>query len=415
MVAGGGPGSVTQWFLSNWKLWLAVLIVGGLVVDWLMWVVRWRPYRLLFGRRLRHAPAAGLPVDGEAWDQGVGYYEPETAMDADPSEWTELTLSTLSEIDPGWAGDVVMKGEADAPYPESPFYSDVYEEPPKAAKAGGAIGYWSETPDELEAGASDDAAESPYYADPDMEEEAELPSGDAWAEDTHVYDESIFMPLPEVRDGPAEDEYGTDAYEEPYTGPETIEGEAMESPEPADAVEEDTSPQIYMRPGFWPGALPFAQKKEAPESETEEPPAAFQSNRLAEDEDADLAPAPRRRRRSLREAEPEDWKAPPPFYEPPKPAYAPQPVSGGDRRPRRLVRPASEPHGRSREEKRRVLRTVTGKPAQRRGLFRLTMGEDEPIAGLLPLDLTDPFLPAARPGDPDFEPDEGEEFFTEGD
>ncbi|MCL1965437.1 MAG: hypothetical protein FWF69_10360 [Firmicutes bacterium] len=429
MVSSGGPGSVTQWFLTNWKFWLLVLIVGGLVVDWLMWVVRWRPYRLLFGRRIRHAPTGAVAMDGESWDQGVGYYEHETALDTDPAEWTELTLSTLSEIDPNWAGGVIMEARADtpcAPKPE-PYYSEAYEEPCEAQWEDGAsgVGYWDETPDELEAGG---AAESPYYEDADMEAGYDLPPGQAsdsayayeaeaepyepWAE---TYDETIFMP-PAKEPAPAYGEpaedvcvpYGDEAepygepaeggYEEPYAGP---------AREAEGAVPEDTSPPIYMRPGFWPGSLSFRRN-------AEESAPAREDHSATEEPD----PAPkRRRRRGLREyGEDEFQDNPVSVHESSAAAYtAPEPdPSLEDTRPRRLVRPAAQQPVRERMRG-GILRTVTGKPAQRRGLMRFTAAEEEPIAGLPPMDLTDPFLPAARPGNPDFTPDEGEEFFTEGD
>lgn len=49
---GGGMGAL-DWFAKNWIILLVTLIVIGLVVDWLVWMIRWRPYRLWFGGRKR--------------------------------------------------------------------------------------------------------------------------------------------------------------------------------------------------------------------------------------------------------------------------------------------------------------------------------------------------------------------------
>ena len=52
VLSGGGHGLYTL-VLSHWKTWLVVLVAAGLIADWLVWMVRWRPLRLIFGKRVR--------------------------------------------------------------------------------------------------------------------------------------------------------------------------------------------------------------------------------------------------------------------------------------------------------------------------------------------------------------------------
>lgn len=44
-------GGFLNWFADNWKHIALVLIIVGLVVDWLIWMIRWRPYWLWLRKR----------------------------------------------------------------------------------------------------------------------------------------------------------------------------------------------------------------------------------------------------------------------------------------------------------------------------------------------------------------------------
>lgn len=46
-----GDMSAITWFADNWIKLLIALIVVGVVVDWLVWMARWRPYWVWFRRR----------------------------------------------------------------------------------------------------------------------------------------------------------------------------------------------------------------------------------------------------------------------------------------------------------------------------------------------------------------------------
>lgn len=476
LYAGTGNTGIWQWIVKNWKIWLVILLVGGLVVDWLMWVVRWRPYRVLFSR-FRRAPA---PAAEEAWDSGVGYYAPETAQDTDPSEWGDATFATLSEIDPNWAGDVVIDEENTPLYdpeydPHTGPYEQVYEEPAQAqpyAEEAEEMGYWGEMADEQtdetwadesvayeqeDAGAVDPTtyiapasygyqAFTPKFAGARFENtqpafvEPEEAEAQAYDDD---YEEDVVITQPDAQayaeepDAPMDMPPGFDPFA-PYDAYDPGEVAAMTGDVPPAAPDEDTGPLLYGRPGLWPGQMPpvagMADAQDEGEIELSPEPVHAPYDPLF-NPDAPRAgdEPPRRRRRRLHEhvASDTDPIAAAPQEEP-VPSWAQgrrarntiaqiqnekDPLA--DTRPSRVVRPPSEMEGDEpdgtpadgkRKRRRQEPRTVTGKPARRRGLFRLTSVEEEAIAGLPPLDLTDPFLPAARPDDVDFAPDDGEEY-----
>ena len=49
--AGGTGGGFLRWFSDNWVSLAVFLIVAGVIVDWLIWMIRWRPYWLWLRKR----------------------------------------------------------------------------------------------------------------------------------------------------------------------------------------------------------------------------------------------------------------------------------------------------------------------------------------------------------------------------
>ena len=136
LVNGGGEG-LYKLVLAHWKTWLIVLVVTGMAVDWLVWMVRWRPLRLIFGKRV-NVPE---PQDEADWeDEDEPYYRPDDDADLDSAmahaDWTDTTLRTLSEIDPDWADNLSLDA------PEVLDYAP--PEPPRRT----VDDPWAETPDE---------------------------------------------------------------------------------------------------------------------------------------------------------------------------------------------------------------------------------------------------------------------------
>lgn len=51
-IIDSGGSALGTWFLQNWIPLTLVLIAGGLIVDWFIWLIRWRPYHV-WGTHLR--------------------------------------------------------------------------------------------------------------------------------------------------------------------------------------------------------------------------------------------------------------------------------------------------------------------------------------------------------------------------
>ena len=49
--SGGTGGGFLRWFADNWVSLTVFLIVAGVIVDWLVWMIRWRPYWLWLRKR----------------------------------------------------------------------------------------------------------------------------------------------------------------------------------------------------------------------------------------------------------------------------------------------------------------------------------------------------------------------------
>ncbi|MDO4357640.1 MAG: hypothetical protein Q4E13_14155 [Clostridia bacterium] len=50
-LSGEGSLSMVTWFSRHWIALLIALILLGLAIDWLVWIIRWRPYWVWFRRK----------------------------------------------------------------------------------------------------------------------------------------------------------------------------------------------------------------------------------------------------------------------------------------------------------------------------------------------------------------------------
>lgn len=73
LVQSDGAGGFMGWVLDNWLLLVVLLCVAGVLIDWLIYLLRWQPYRVWrsFWRRLtgkdeEEAEIAALPETSEA-------------------------------------------------------------------------------------------------------------------------------------------------------------------------------------------------------------------------------------------------------------------------------------------------------------------------------------------------------------
>lgn len=102
----GNSGGFLGWFSGNWKSLAVFLIVAGVIVDWIIWMIRWRPYWIWTRKRQiiyeevperkkkrRPEPEAKETVPEEEYDDPFSEaddapYTPEPAAPADDmAEW----------------------------------------------------------------------------------------------------------------------------------------------------------------------------------------------------------------------------------------------------------------------------------------------------------------------------------------
>lgn len=114
-----GALSALDWFAQNWIILLVTLIVIGLVVDWLVWMIRWRPYRLWFGGRKR--PEVRLRERFEE-DEDEGDYRPR--KNRRPHFEGSALKQTFEEEDP-FEDEFALEAEEE----EAEFESDDAFEP----------------------------------------------------------------------------------------------------------------------------------------------------------------------------------------------------------------------------------------------------------------------------------------------
>lgn len=395
-IISGGSGEGLQWFLSNWKLWLIIILAGGMIIDWMTWLIRWRPYRVFLSRFSRGANKTPAPLE-ESWDSGVGYYKPETMLDAEPADWSDTTLSTLSEIDPDWAGGVfVDEDESLIPQTTTSFYGESYEEPSVVFKdAEDTTGYWEDDP-------VDESDEAPWQALPYDED------NEQWEEPVpaEIYDE----------EEENEDEIAVHSQEIKYYDEDDEDHQANQWAEldhyqqPDQPLEEETQ---YGRTQMWPAMYPHIEKLEAepPAPDVNSPRNYYADDAFASEMDDPLysnagseAPPPHRESRLLRRLRKSDDEIS-------RRKRSRQSINENQEapvfdktRPERLVQAVSSLPD---QETTNSFRTVTGKPVKRQGLLRLSATDDDPISGLPPMQVGNAFYPKAMPNNPDFSDDDG--------
>jgi len=86
-LAGSG-GSPLLWLSQNWLKLLLVCLVIGTVVDWLVWMIRWRPYWVWFRKKR-------VIVNDERFLADADFEALEFADDDDPLEQNYVVPSTV--------------------------------------------------------------------------------------------------------------------------------------------------------------------------------------------------------------------------------------------------------------------------------------------------------------------------------
>jgi hypothetical protein len=168
-----GDMSTVTWFADNWIKILIALIVVGVVVDWLVWMARWRPYWVWFRKRriLLNNDVDGIDDDdlmlryqdmvpsrrGDGLDLDLGDLDDIHPSGRNPDRFDEDEYLDDLDLDVeggpvGEGGPVASRrrGETDFDELYDDRYGDYAEDGPD-----------EETPEEPEDGGEADVEESP--------------------------------------------------------------------------------------------------------------------------------------------------------------------------------------------------------------------------------------------------------------
>jgi len=139
-------GGFLSWFADNWLHIALVLIIIGLIVDWLIWMIRWRPYWLWLRKRQiiyeevesprRRKAEKPQPVRHMPRAAGAGFEDPFAVNEIDPYA-PAAAQTRASEARPDDSGLDDWDAAAD-PYAVSRAEDDAAYARPSAAKAAQA-------------------------------------------------------------------------------------------------------------------------------------------------------------------------------------------------------------------------------------------------------------------------------------
>lgn len=149
--------AVLSWFSEHWLTLLIVLIVIGVLVDWIVWLIRWRPHWLWFGKRRIVLDDSVDELDGDlrymdeprfrssvlARDDEYDEYDEYAQYDDDDDlsayedmldEYNQFDEDPVGDYDEAY-DDEGYEGEAyddedDGPYDDEADDDEAYDDPP---------------------------------------------------------------------------------------------------------------------------------------------------------------------------------------------------------------------------------------------------------------------------------------------
>ena len=169
-ASGGGQSggrALLDWFSAHWLALLLVLIVVGVVVDWVVWMLRWRPYWLWFRKRR-------VILDDD--------------IDEELSEDELLRRYGLREEAPRFHSRALPRDDDEGGYEDDYGYEDGYEDGYETGDGDGE-GYEAYVEDDEEAADEDGAA---YFGEDVAEEdERDIIDGEGYGDREDEYPRAV--------------------------------------------------------------------------------------------------------------------------------------------------------------------------------------------------------------------------------
>lgn len=127
--SGSAGGGFFSWFSANWLKILIVLVILGIVIDWLIWMVRWRPYWLWFRKKR-------VLLDAEQEDEDLDARDHDKLMEY--GAYDELEERRKAGPTPHFTSRALSRHSDDEGEDEE---DDLWAEEPRAAKRSPASRY----------------------------------------------------------------------------------------------------------------------------------------------------------------------------------------------------------------------------------------------------------------------------------
>ena len=175
----GAPSALTSWFADHWISVVAVLIVAGLVIDWLVWMIRWRPYWLWFRKKqIIYEDETDRKTAAKRPAGGARVHRPEDAPHFEGMRQLQARRQAQAQddFDDPFAEDAAPKKRAHAPALQSwDSNENPYGQPEAPAQTAAASADWEGGEDPYSAAAETpapaqlndwDGGEDPYAAAP---------------------------------------------------------------------------------------------------------------------------------------------------------------------------------------------------------------------------------------------------------
>ena len=381
---GGSNAGVFSWLAAHWIEVIVFMVIVGVLADWFIWIVRWRPYLLWFSN-LRRRRVGGL-ISAETFAAAPIYTDDSSAIDgtqfeaddwSDDDEYAEADARFFAEqqddVTPAQFEELPSESYAEL-YAEAAYNEALIDDTSREYE-GGIAGELAESAkyEELpeDDGENSDAIEPTAVPD-DSQDIIEEPYQDEAYQAPPVFSPfSGFEPLTDRWSelfGIEQDDIEQPAYDEEDTGEDTA-GKATEE----DIVEEDIIEENIVEETEEDTSGTFDDDYNA--QSIVEPIEEYADSYSTDETPYEYADYGEHQFGASvgDQYEGDDWE----HYEDLSDLY------DHEEPPERRGFWQALSDKSSRE--RNVIRTVTGRPAKRRGLFRITDDEQEAISGLPPM------------------------------
>ena len=112
--SGGTSDGFLGWFSDNWKSLAVFLIIAGFIVDWIIWMIRWRPYWIW--TRKRQIIYEEIPERRKKKRRPASHVKPSAPAEEYDDPFSEADADPYAQKKPARADDMAEWDSAEDPY-----------------------------------------------------------------------------------------------------------------------------------------------------------------------------------------------------------------------------------------------------------------------------------------------------------